>query len=230
MPVLVFGGVLLLLAIVWLPQHLVRRAIRMHGADRPDFPGTGGELARHLLDVEGLHAVKVEATDEGADHYDPEAKVVRLSPSVLEGRSVSAVAIAAHEVGHALQDAQGHGALALRTRWVRTLDVVDKLAFAILLTAPLVLAFLRAPGVLIIELGAAFALLSARIALHLVTLPIEFDASFGKALPILERGGYLLPEDLPAARSVLRAAAWTYVASALMTLIDVARWLRVLRF
>jgi uncharacterized protein len=61
-------------------------------------------------------------------------------------------------------------------------------------------------------------------------LPTEIDASFNKALPILERGSYLPPEDIPAARSVLRAAAWTYVASALMTLIDVARWLRVLRF
>jgi uncharacterized protein len=153
MPFIAVAAVLLLLAVVWLPQHLVRRTIRMHGAERPDFPGTGGELARHLLDVEGLQAVKVEATDEGADHYDPEAKIVRLSPSVLDGRSVSAVAIAAHEVGHALQDAQGYKVLALRTRWVRTLDVVDKLAFAILLTAPLVLAFLRAPGVLLIELA-----------------------------------------------------------------------------
>lgn len=230
MGILAIIGVVLLLAIVWLPMSLVQRTIRIHGVDRPDLPGTGGELARHLLDGARLQAVKVEPTDEGRDHYDPEAKAVRLSPSILDGRSVSAVAIAAHEVSHALQDAQGHRALALRVRWARTLDAVDKIAFAILISAPIVLAFLRAPVILFIEIAAAMALLSARIVLHLVTLPSEIDASFNKALPILERGGYLQAPDLPAARSVLRAAAFTYVAAALMTLIDIGRWLRILRF
>ena len=79
---------------------------------------------------------------------------------------------------------------------------------------------------LVVGLG----LLAIRIAVHLATLPVEFDASFGKALPALERGRYLSPADMPAARHVLRAAAWTYVAAALATLLDIARWLRVLRF
>ena len=73
-------------------------------------------------------------------------------------------------------------------------------------------------------------LLLIRVVVHVVTLPVEFDASFGKALPVLEQGRYLSAADLPAARNVLRAAAWTYVASALMTLVDVARWFRMLRF
>ena len=82
----------------------------------------------------------------------------------------------------------------------------------------------------ILQIGAGLALLAIRIAVHAVTLPVEFDASFGKALPVLTRGRYLSAGDLPAARHVLTAAAFTYVAAALAALIDVARWVRVLRF
>ena len=81
-----------------------------------------------------------------------------------------------------------------------------------------------------LQIVAGVALLAIRIAVHVVTLPVELDASFGKALPVLTRGRYLGAGDLPAARSVLKAAAFTYVAAALASLIDVARWLRVLRF
>jgi Zn-dependent membrane protease YugP len=81
----------------------------------------------------------------------------------------------------------------------------------------------------VLQIVAGVLLLAIRIAVHVVTLPVEFDASFAKALPVLERG-YLPAVDMPAARSVLRAAAYTYVAAALATLLDVARWLRVLRF
>jgi len=88
----------------------------------------------------------------------------------------------------------------------------------------------RVPGLFLLQLVVGILLLTVRIIVHLVTLPVEFDASFGKALPVLTRGGYLSSSDMPAARDVLRAAAWTYVASALATLLDVARWFRVLRF
>jgi Zn-dependent membrane protease YugP len=98
------------------------------------------------------------------------------------------------------------------------------------LLAPVVFILVRAPVLLGLQLLAGLVLLTARIAVHVVTLPVEIDASFGKALPVLERGRYLSAADMPAARSVLRAAAFTYVASALMTLLNIARWLRVLRF
>jgi Zn-dependent membrane protease YugP len=83
---------------------------------------------------------------------------------------------------------------------------------------------------MVLQVAAGLLLLAIRVVVHLVTLPVELDASFGKALPVIVRGGYLAAPDLPAARNVLRAAAWTYVASALVTLVDVARWFRVLRF
>ena len=108
-------AVLLLLAIVVLPQLWVRHTISKHGAERPDLPGTGGELARHLLDRFDLGNVPVEITEKG-DHYDPDAKVVRLLRQHHDGRSLSAIAIAAHEISHALQDANGERKLAARQR------------------------------------------------------------------------------------------------------------------
>ena len=100
MPILIALGGLLLLALVFGPQLLVKRVLRQHGADRPDLPGTGAELARHLLDEANLQSVTVEKTDLG-DHYDPDAHAVRLLPQHHDGRSVAAVAVAAHEIGRA---------------------------------------------------------------------------------------------------------------------------------
>jgi hypothetical protein len=211
------------------PQVWVRRVLAQHGLDRPDLPGTGGELARHLLDEAGLQQVQVERTDLG-DHYDPEARAVRLLPQHHDGRSVAAAAVAAHEVSHAVQHAHGEPAFARRFGLVKKLIWIERVASAALLLAPVVLIVVKAPIVVVLQVIGGLLLLLIRVVVHVVTLPVEFDASFGKALPVLEQGRYLSAADLPAARNVLRAAAWTYVASALMTLVDVARWFRMLRF
>src|SRR5258708_19878168 len=99
MPILLAAGALLVLAVVFGPQLWIRRVLAQHGGERPDFPGTGAELARHLLDEAGLQAVAVEETDKG-DHYDPEARTVRLLPQHHDGRSVAAVGVAAPEGSH----------------------------------------------------------------------------------------------------------------------------------
>jgi Zn-dependent membrane protease YugP len=151
-------------------------------------------------------------------------------PQHHDGRSVAAVAVAAHEVSHAVQHANGERAFAVRFDLVRKLVWVDRMASGLLLLAPVVFILVRAPVLFGLQLVAGLVLLTARIAVHVVTLPVELDASFGKALPVLERGRYLSAADMPAARTVLRAAAFTYVASALMSLLNIARWLRVLRF
>ena len=229
MPILLAIAALLLLAAVFGPQWWVRHVLAKHAADRPDLPGTGAELARHLLDEAGLQQVKVEATDLG-DHYDPDALAVRLSAPHHDGRSIAAVAVAAHEVSHAVQHARGEPAFKRRYHLVRNLTWIDRLASIILLLAPVVFALVHVPALLVLQLLAGFALLAIRVAVHVTTLPVEFDASFGKALPVLMRGRYLGAGDLPAARSVLKAAAYTYVAAALATLLDVMRWFRILRF
>jgi uncharacterized protein len=229
MPIIIGLASLVVLAILFGPQWWVRHVLARHGIERPDLPGTGGELARHLLDEAGLREVKVELTGDG-DHYDPEERAVRLLPQHYDGRSVAAVAVAAHEVSHALQHARGEQAFSRRFELVRKTIWIDRLASGILILAPVVFILVKAPILLVLQVVAGLLLLAMRIIVHVVTLPVEFDASFGKALPVLEHGRYLSKSDMPAAHSVLRAAAWTYVAAALATLLDVARWLRVLKF
>jgi Zn-dependent membrane protease YugP len=227
MPILLTMASLIVLAIVFGPQWWVRRVLARHGGDRSDLPGTGAELARHLLDEAGLQSVAVEVTDKG-DHYDPEARAVRLLPQHHDGRSVAAVAVATHEVSHAIQHARGERPFALRFALVKRVAWIDRIASVILLLAPVVFVVVKAPILLLLQLALGILLLAIRVVVHVATLPVELDASFGKALPAIERGNYLSGSDLPAARSVLRAAAFTYVAAALATLLDVARWFRML--
>jgi Zn-dependent membrane protease YugP len=218
-------GLVALLALLVGPHLWVQHVLHRAGADRPDLPGTGGELARHLLDEAGLQHVAIEETAIG-DHYDPDAQVVRLLPDHLHGRSIAAVAVAAHEVAHAVQHAQDEPAFRRRTQLVRVIAPLDRIAQVTLVMTPFVFAAVRAPGLALLQLGLVLLFFAGRLAVHAMTLPVELDASFRKALPVLERGGYLAPEDLPQVRRVLRAAAMTYVASALMTLVNVARWFR----
>jgi hypothetical protein len=219
----------LVFGLAMLPQIWVRRVIAAHDAERADFPGTGGEFARHILDEMKLDHVKVEETDKG-DHYDPEAKAVRLLPKHLNGRSLSAVVIAAHEAGHAMQDATGYPPLQARTRLAKQALTMERIAAVVMLAAPIVMALAKTPHILVIEVFVGVMIFAFSILLHAVTLPVEFDASFRRALPVLKAGRYLDDKDMPAARQILRAAAFTYVAAAAMSLLDVARWIRVLRF
>lgn len=221
-------GLLLILTLAVLPTLWVKAVLARYGAERADFPGTGGEFARHLLEEMKLSSVKVEETAIG-DHYDPQMKAVRLTPDHYHGRSLTAVVIAAHEVGHAMQDATNSGLLRSRTRLAKLAVWVERLGGFVMLAAPLAAILLRHPAGILVELAAGFVILSLSVVLHLATLPVEFDASFNRALPVLRAGRYIPDDDLPAARSILRAAAFTYVAAAAMSMINVARWLRILR-
>jgi len=212
-----------------LPQFWVKRVIDAHSAERNDFPGSGGEFARHLLDEMKLDYVGVEETNEG-DHYDPTSKTVRLLPQHMNGRSLSAVVIAAHEVGHAMQDATGYRPLAHRTRMAQQARWIETIGSAVMILAPVMMIFTKAPFLLVFQLIAGMVILSFTILMHALTLPVEFDASFGRAMPLLKAGGFLDQKDMGAARRILRAAAFTYVAAAAMSLLNVMRWIRVLRF
>ena len=224
--------ILVLVAVVLLstvPQWWVRRVLTRHRDTRPDLPGTGGELAHHLLREFEMTGVRVERTQAGS-HYDPASRTIRLDPHTHDGRSIAAVAVAAHEFGHALQHARGERGLRLRQSIVRVASIAERAVPIFLLAAPVLGLALRSPGAALAPVIVGFGLLAVRIAAHLVTLPVEYDASFAKALPILREGGYLAQEDLDSASSVLRAAALTYVAQAAASLLDVTRWLRGIRF
>jgi Zn-dependent membrane protease YugP len=106
---------------------------------------------------------------------------------------------------------------------------MEKVGAVVMLAAPIVMALAKAPHILVIEVFVGVMIFALSILLHAVTLPVEFDASFGRALPVLKGGRYIEDRDMPAAREILRAAAFSYVAAAAMSLLDVARWFRVLR-
>jgi uncharacterized protein len=222
-------GLSLVLMLAFLPSMWVKGVLTRHQAERTDFPGTGGEFARHILDEMKLNEVKVELTDLG-DHYDPQDKVVRLSKPHFEGKSLAAVVVAAHEVGHAMQDATAYPALRARTAMAKKAAGIERFGSFVMLAAPILMLLSRSPVVLVLDLVAGAIIMLMGVAMHAVTLPVEFDASFRRALPVLKAGNYVRPEDMPAARTILRAAAFTYVAAAAMSILSIARWLRVLRF
>lgn len=215
--------------LAFLPQMWIRGVIARHSGERADLVGTGGEFARHVLDGMGLHHVVVEETQAG-DHYDPEAKAVRLLPQHFGKRSLAAVVIAAHEVGHAMQDATAYGPLTARTRMARQADKIQKLGSVIMLAAPIMMVLSKSPHIMLMQMGIGVLILGSTIFMHAVTLPVEFDASFRRALPLLKAGNYISGRDMNSARQLLRAAAFTYVAAAAVSLLDVMRWIRVLRF
>ncbi|MFT4775874.1 MAG: Zn-dependent membrane protease YugP [Oleispira sp.] len=217
---------LLLLAIFLLPQWWVGRVLKQHSTPREDFPGTGGELAQHLIKVQGLAGVKVEATAAG-DHYDPMDKMVRLTSDKLEGRSLTAIVVAAHEVGHAIQDHNNEKIFNARIKAAKFANIAQRITPIAFWISP-VIALIN-PGASRVTLGIAVLSILASTLVHLITLPVEWDASFGKALPILEKGGYLNEQDMKDARQILSAAALTYVAGSLASLLSVWRWLRYLR-
>ncbi len=220
--------IVLLLVMVMGPSYWVRHTMTKYSYPENRYPYTGGELARTLLDRAGLHHVGVEITEIG-DHYDPIEKMIRLTRDKFHGRSLTAVTVAAHETGHALQDQDGYPPLLLRTRLVQWAAPVEKLGAGILLLAPVILVTLRIPAAGLFFVIGGLLTLGTSILVHLLTLPMEFNASFGRALPVLERGRYLIEGDMPHARRLLNAAAWTYVSASLMTLLNMARWFAILR-
>lgn len=224
-------GILLLAVILALllgPQLWVKRVFARYRDHRDDYPGTGSELARHLLDRFNLPNVMVETTELG-DHYDPLAKVVRLTPDNYHGRSLTAVTVAAHEVGHALQDQAGYPPLRERTRLIRVAQGAEKVGSVVMIGIPLVAVVTRAPAAGLIVFLAGLATMSVGALVHFITLPVEWDASFRRALPVLEQGNYISQQDLHGAQRILKAAALTYVSASLGGLLNIWRWIMLLR-
>lgn len=219
----------LLAAVIFLPQWWVKRVLARYRQPADRYQGTGAELARHLLDRLGLESVEVAQSEPGADHYDPDTRIVRLSPEHHDGASLTAVTVAAHEVGHAIQHADGYKPLIWRTQLVRSMQRFQRFGVLLIALAPVMMLALRLPRAGLLMLVVAVAALGSGIVIHLATLPTELDASFRRALPLLEKGGYLKPGDRPHARRILTAAAMTYVASSLMGLVNFWWWMRILR-
>ncbi|MBE3592740.1 MAG: zinc metallopeptidase [Thermoanaerobacter sp.] len=175
------------------------------------------EVARKILDSMGLYDVKIERIPGNlTDHYDPRAKVLRLSESVYGSESIAAIGVAAHEAGHAIQHAKGYVPLTVRNSLVPVANLGANLAW------PLVILgfFMGAPGLHLINIG--ILLFSAAVLFQVITLPVEFDAS-NRAIALLQSNALFTREDIEPAQKVLQAAALTYVAAALVSIMQLLR-------
>jgi len=200
-------------------QNSVRRSME-RGHRIPEGTGmTGAKAAEMVLEKKGVSGIIVE---EGRfDHYDPKAKAIRLSPENFRNSSVTAVAVALHEAGHAMQHAEKSMSLQVRTAFVPVATLGSSMATPLLLfgfiTGAMNLVWL---GII----GFAFA-----VVFHIVTLPVEFDAS-ARALTMAEGHGFLKsPEEMRAGRKVLGSAALTYVVAALIALVQLIHWIGIAR-
>jgi len=219
----------LVAALIYLPNYWVTRVLKKYESPADLFPGTGGELAAHLLGQLKIEGVSVEQANPDQDHYDPVNRAVRLSPNNFNGKSLTAITIAAHEVGHAMQHASGYSVFKLRHSLVTISRFTEKLGSAAIVAVPLLALVARSPtlgGLVFIAgiSGIAFGTL-----VHLITLPVEWNASFGRALPLLRSGEYISKSQLPHAHKILKAAALTYVAGSLASLLNLYRWIAILR-
>ncbi len=185
---------------------------------------TGYEAARRILDVNGLHQVQIEQVPGHlSDHYDPREKVLRLSPEVFSGYSMSAVGIAAHEAGHAIQDAKHYAPLVLRNMAVPAASFGSGIGSILLMVGMVMLSTALAPlGKFVFLLGILG--FGATVAFQLVNLPVEFDASSRAKNELLNLGVISGPE-LPYVSKVLNAAALTYVAATLQAVMTLAYYI-----
>lgn len=187
---------------------------------------TGAQVAANILRENGIHDVNIEPVQGRlSDHYDPRKKVLRLSPEVYQGRSLAAFGIAAHEVGHAIQDAHGYAPLRFRSAWVPIANTGGGLSMLVLMGAFLLGGVGTALGGALALTGVA--LFATTTVFTLITLPVEFDAS-KRALATLQQGAYMGSDELVGAKKVLDAAAMTYVAAFVTSAMTLLYWIMLL--
>ena len=224
MPVLII--ILLIVIIVYGPVYWARYVLKKYNRDQY-FSGTGIDLARMLLERMNMQHVKVEETELG-DHYDPEKRIVRLSRENGRKKSLTAVVVAAHEVGHAIQAHTGYRPLLTRNRMITTAQKMERLGAILMLVVPLITVITRVPGAGFLILIGAVINLCVPLAVHLITLPVEFDAS-RRAKELLLRLGLIQPGESAAVSKVLNAAAMTYVASMVTSVLQLVQLLLLAR-
>ncbi len=215
---LLLGPVMLLAAFA---QFRVKSTFAAAAKYRPMSGLSGAETAQRILDVNGMREIKIEQVQGTlTDHYDPRSKTLRLSPQVYSGRSLAAVGIAAHEVGHALQDKKGYAPLKLRNGLVPLASIGTNFSIGVFMIGMLLAAFagmsIGQPVMLV-----AILMFSLGVVFQLINLPVEFNAS-NRAKRIVVEEGIATIEERRAIDKVLNAAALTYVAatiSAIMTLL-----------
>ena len=204
------------------PRAWVSHLLKKHDKKSLDVSVTARDFARRVLDRQGLEGVAVESTDIG-DHYDQEAKTVRLARERIDRKSLTALTTAAHEVAHAVQDASDYPPFVWRSHLSRVAQFAGQLGAVMLVTVPLVSLSTHRPLPLRAMGSAFFGIMGAGLVAQLAALPSEFDASFNRAIPML-RGGYVDEEMMKDARLILLACSSTYVSASLVSILSFWPW------
>jgi len=201
---------------LFLPSIWVSYVLKKNNEILPDMPFTGKELGLKLLKENKLENVLIEPINK-VDHYNPLEKKVRISEDKLHKKSITSIAVVAHEIGHAIQDKENYKPLLLRQKLIEKTIIFQRVgSFLLIIGLPSIFAITKSPFITFLAAILIMGCLSTNVVIHLITLPVEFDASFKRALPILQK--YVPNENMRQCRSVLRAAAFTYLAQSIVSI------------
>ena len=205
-------------------QNNIKSTYRRYAQVNSQMGMTGAEVAQTILNNMGIDDIRVEAIrGQLTDHYDPRAKTVRLSQGIYDSNSLAAAAVAAHECGHVLQDKNNYKFMNFRAALVPAANIGSQFGPMLVMLG----IFLSAMGqVSLIFINIGIVLFLGVLAFHIITLPVEFDASH-RALKLIDDLGILQGEENQGAKAVLKAAAWTYVATAFATFLQLVQYLLI---
>jgi hypothetical protein len=212
-------------ALVLIPQMLVKSTYAKYAKVDNKRNLSGADVARAILHNAGITDIKVEPVEgELTDHYDPSKKVVRLSEKNYYGKSIAALGVSAHEIGHVIQDKKGFIPMKIRAAIVPAANIGQSLGPILIMVGIGLRAIAHVGGMSDLVALTGIIFYAAIVLFHIITLPVEFDASF-RAIGLLSNGGYIEINEKPAAMKVLGAAAMTYVATALYALMELLYWI-----
>ena len=205
------------------PRLWAGHVLKRHNQYEVDLPANASQLARQWLDENQLQAVVVEVTDIG-DHYDPEARAIRLTRDKFDRKTLAAVTTAAHEVSHAIQDASGYQPFIWRIKLGKVAQAVGQVGTVMLITVPAAALVSQRPIPPVLIGSTVSAMLASGLSAQMTAMITELDASFRRALPML-RDGYLQDPQLSDARTILVASSMTYIAASLLSVLNIWPWI-----
>ena len=201
---------------MFIPSLWVNYILKKYNKILPDMPFTGKELGNKILEEQKLKNVSINPIKQ-LDHYNPIDKKIHISDDKLNKKSITSIAVVAHEIGHAIQDKENYKPLKLRQSLIERTMVFQRIgSFLLIIGLPSIFAFTKSPFITFIAALVIMGCLTTNVLIHLITLPVEFDASFKRALPILTK--YVPRENMYQCKSVLRAAALTYLAQSIVSI------------
>ena len=202
--------------VVFLPSLWVNYVLKKNNKILSDMPFTGSQLGQIILEEQQITNVTIEPI-KLLDHYNPKEKKIHISEDKLNKKSITSIAVVAHEIGHAIQDKENYKPLIIRQKLIEKTIIFQRVgSFLLFIGLPSIFALTKSPLITFVAAIIIMGCLSTNVLIHLITLPVEFNASFKRALPILKK--YVPKKNMIECRSVLRAAAFTYLAQSIVSI------------